>query len=119
MSLMLAGSSSEILSQSMGMVHAFAVHEGRGAFSKENQESRRAGRRLCDLVRREFDCAGFFTTDELPRYGLTEEDRNTLFRLYRKASADRDVLVLTTYNRGLSERIRDFLLDELELRTVT
>lgn len=105
--------SSRILSRTGGMLHAFSIEGRAGAFSKDKESSRAFGRRLCDKVRREFNCPGFFTTDELPRYGLTVEDRGTIFRLYRKADRDRDVIVLMTYDRSLSERIRGFLLGEL------
>ncbi|WAX78122.1 hypothetical protein [Streptomyces sp. KMM 9044] len=114
--MLMADSSSRILARTDGMLHGFCIRGRRGMFSKEHDESRAFGRTWCDRVREKFHCAGFFTTDELPRYGLSAEDRETLFRLYRKADIERDVMVLLTYERELAQRIRAFLAAELDLR---
>ncbi|MEW2557541.1 hypothetical protein [Streptomyces griseorubiginosus] len=113
--MLLPDSSSRILAQTDGMLHGFCIRNGKGMFSKEHDVSRAFGRKWCDRVREEFDCAGFFTTDELPRYGLTTDDSETLFLLYRKADINTDVLVLITYEIGLAQRIRAFLVAELNI----
>ena len=111
--VLLAGSSSQLLTPSRGLLSVFSLAGMHGAFSKERPDTRQFGRNLCDAVRREFTCAGFFTTDELPRYGLTTEDAGRLFRLYRGADPARDVLVVMTYPRPLAARIRRFLVQSL------
>ncbi len=107
-------SRSRILARSRGLVWVFNLPGRKGTFSKEHEESRQLGRNLCDAVIKEFDCGGFLTTDELPRYGFSWDDRDTLFRAYSGADPDRDVLVVLAYDdRNLAEEIREYIVNEL------
>jgi Glu-tRNA(Gln) amidotransferase subunit E-like FAD-binding protein len=111
--LWLPDTRSRILARTGGHLWAFAVHGGRGLFSKEEPESRRRGRALCDMIIERYACDGFFTTDELPRYGLGRRDRDRLLADYG-ANNNRDVLVLLAYDDPrMVEDIRDDLLAAL------
>lgn len=105
---------SRLLSATGGRLWVFGLPGGRGWFSKEDDGSLRRGRELCDDVIRTFACPGFFTTDELPRYGFSRADRATLFADYPGCDSTRDVLVLLAYdNRMLTEGIRSHLIAAL------
>jgi Glu-tRNA(Gln) amidotransferase subunit E-like FAD-binding protein len=107
-------SRSRILAATGGRLWAFSIAGGRGWFSKDDEVSLRRGRALCDRIIRRFDCAGFFTTDELPRYGLSRADRAALLAAYPDCDQTRDVLVLLAYaDRMLATDIRAELVAEL------
>lgn len=112
--LSLPGSRSRILAATGGRLWAFSLVDGRGWFSKDDEVSLRRGRDLCDRIIRRFDCAGFFTTDELPRYGLNRADRAALLAAYDDCDQTRDVLVLLAYaDRMLATDIRAELVAAL------
>lgn len=59
-----------------------------GLFRKDRGPSKELGRALCDEVRDRFHCQGFFTTDELPRYGLDRSARRDILAATGAGSAD-------------------------------
>lgn len=109
-------SRSRILAGSHGLVWVFNLPRRKGWFSKdpEGGVSWWRGRRLCDEVIKTFQCDGFLTTDELPRYGFSSKDRDALFRAYSGANPDRDVLVVLAYDdRNLAGKIREHIVKGL------
>ncbi|WP_028938328.1 hypothetical protein [Pseudonocardia spinosispora] len=111
---------SRILRATGGRLWAFTLVGGRGWFSKEHQATLRRGRELCDDVIATFDCAGFFTTDELPRYGFSRADRAALLDGYPGCDSRRDVLVLLAYDDQMfAEGIRAHLLAALRAHRPT
>jgi len=106
-------SSSQILVPTRGLLHVFSLAGTKGLFSKEYDDTRAFGAGLCGEIRETFDCEGFFTTDELPRYGLNIEDRKVFFALYRDADEGEDTLVLMNYRRQLAEKVRGYMIERL------
>lgn len=106
-------SSSQLLAPTRGLLHVFSLTGTKGLFSKEHDDTRVFGAGLCGEVREAFDCQGFFTTDELPRYGLSAEDSKLFFALYRDADEATDTLVLMNYHRRLAEKVRGYLIERL------
>ncbi|MEU4253073.1 hypothetical protein AB0F15_37315 [Amycolatopsis sp. NPDC026612] len=111
-SLLLPAVSSLIVRKNNGVAHCFSLRGLAGLFRKDAPDTLEFGRRHCDLIKKEFDCEGFFTTDELPRYGLDLDDGNYL-HLHSGADPDTDVTVVTLYTRSMAIRIRDRLTQEL------
>lgn len=84
-----------------------------GLFRKDRGPSKEFGRALCDDVKRIFKCDGFFTTDELPRYGLGRSARREI-RAAAGASDD-DCVVIYAYPEHLARQIDDYLYRRLSV----
>ncbi len=103
----LACSRSRIVQANGGVLYARRYPGLAGRFRKDREESRIYGRALCDLVRQEFCCHGFFTTDELPRYGITRAETRHIFEA--AGASEKDLVVLYAYPRALAEGIDRYL----------
>ncbi|MGH7901352.1 MAG: GAD domain-containing protein [Thermodesulfobacteriota bacterium] len=65
--------------QSNGNVINYANYRGlKGLFRKDVEETRAFGRRVCDTVAAKMRNHGFFTTDKLPNYGLSEQEKEMI-----------------------------------------
>jgi Glu-tRNA(Gln) amidotransferase subunit E-like FAD-binding protein len=84
-----------------------------GLFRKDRGPSKEFGRALCGEVKRRFDCQGFFTTDELPRYGIGRSAQREI-RTAAGASAD-DCVIVYAYPEHLAQQIDDYLYRRLSL----
>jgi Glu-tRNA(Gln) amidotransferase subunit E-like FAD-binding protein len=82
-----------------------------GLFRKDQDLPRAYGRHLCDLVKVTFDCGGFFTSDELPRYGITRAEIRYLYQTMRVQPGSGVLIAIFAYDEALSARIRGFLID--------
>jgi hypothetical protein len=63
-------SGSRIVARNGGVLRCVRYPGLAGLFRKDEAVPWRFGRSMCDRIRREFASGGFFTTDELPGYGL-------------------------------------------------
>jgi Glu-tRNA(Gln) amidotransferase subunit E-like FAD-binding protein len=84
--------------ESNGNVIYCANYRGlKGLFRKDIEETRVFGRRICDTVAAEMMNRGFFTTDELPNYGLSKREKGMIIE---QTDADRqcDLVVVFAYN---------------------
>lgn len=104
---------SGILQANDNMAFCFKLLGLEGLFRKDQEPSKQYGRYVCDLVKDTFDCGGFFTSDELPRYGITRREKRYLFTEMDKTPSDGDLVVICVYDADLSTRIRDYLIDYL------
>lgn len=111
-SILLPTDASRIVHKNRGVAHCFKLEGLKGLFRKDLLPTRMLGRMLCDAVKHELKCDGFFTTDELPKYGLTAEDGH-LISLHAGADRSRDVVVMTFYTRSVASQIRTLLLVRL------
>lgn len=82
-----------------------------GLFRKDREPTRRYGRRVCDLFKTVFHNDGFFTSDELPRYGISRGDMRTLFNEMNKESGDGKLIVVFAYDFETASQAREFLID--------
>lgn len=82
-----------------------------GLFRKDRGPSKEFGRALCDEVKERFGCDGFFTTDELPRYGITRGVRREIERAVDAGSDD--CVVIFAYDAALAREIDAYLIDRL------
>ena len=76
-------------------------------FRKDRGPSKELGRALCDEVKQRFGCAGFLTTDELPRYGIGRDSRRAIEEA-AEASGD-DCVVVYAYAEDLAQEIDGYL----------
>src|SRR5581483_6778157 len=100
-------SRSRIVQRNGGVVRCVRYRGLAGLFRKDTTMPWRFGRALCDRVRREFDSGGFFTTDELPGYGIESEEVAAI----REATGagPRDAVLLYAYPREQARRIDDYV----------
>ncbi len=71
-----------------------------GLFRKDVEETKRFGRTMCDAVAEKMNNRGFFTTDEIPEYGisygLSEKEYEYIYER-TGASRDRHLVVMFAY----------------------
>jgi Glu-tRNA(Gln) amidotransferase subunit E-like FAD-binding protein len=104
-------SASRIVRRNGGVLHCVRYRGLAGLFRKDEAMPWRFGRSLCDHARRKFASDGFFTTDELPRYGIGPDEVATI-----RAAAGAgpgDLVVLYAYGRERAARIDDDLFATL------
>ena len=82
-----------------------------GLFRKDQDATRIYGRGLCDFVKAAFHCDGFFTSDELPRYGITRTEIRSMYKTMRVEPGEGVLIAIFAYDYFLSSRIRGFLID--------
>lgn len=99
--LRLSSSTSRLVVNNDGLLFA-VVYEGlAGLFRKDMPASLVFGRLVCDLVAMLSGVDGFFTTDELPRYGVDQADLDEIVSAL-KIDARRDLAVLFAYDYSRS-----------------
>jgi len=104
-------SRSRIVQRNGGVLRCVRYRGLAGLFRKDSTMPWRFGRALCDRVRREFDTGGFFTTDELPGYGIGA-DEVAAIRAATGAGPG-DAVLLYAYPREQAIRIDDYVFATL------
>ena len=82
-----------------------------GLFRKDRGPSKELGRALCDEVKDRFGCLGFFTTDELPRYGIGRSERRAI--LAQTGAGPADCVMVYAYSERAARAIDDYLHERL------
>jgi Glu-tRNA(Gln) amidotransferase subunit E-like FAD-binding protein len=104
-------SDSRIVQRNGGVLRCVRYPGLAGLFRKDEAMPWRFGRSMCDHIRREFASGGFFTTDELPNYGLGAED---LAAIRAAAGAGPgDLVLLYAYPAEKAARIDDAIFARL------
>ena len=104
-------SASRIVRRNGGVLRCVRYPGLAGLFRKDEALPRRFGRSMCDRIRREFASDGFFTTDELPRYGLGPAE---LAAIRAAAAAEpSDLVLLYAYPAERAARMDDAIFDRL------
>ena len=57
------------------------------------------------------NCDCFFTSDELPRYGIGEREIQFIYLAINKKKGDGQLIIMMAYPRLLATQIRIFLID--------
>lgn len=104
---------SRILQKSKGELFAFKIKGLEGAFSKKNEETALFGRKFCDKVKESLLCDGFFTSDELPRYGIPISSVKVIYKKLKKKSGE--LIIFLAYEESKSIEIKNYI-DELILK---
>lgn len=88
---------SHLLQNNGNMLYAVVCKGLAGLFCKEVESSRIWGREVCDKVKAAMGNKGFFSSDELPRYGITRAEKRYL---YAQCEADAaDLILLYAYSQ--------------------
>lgn len=103
--------SSDILAASGGWVRCVRYPGLAGLFRKDRGPSKALGRALCDEVKEIFDCAGFLTTDELPRYGIGRAARRRIFS--ECGAGEGDCVIVYAYPEAAAGAMDDHLFRRL------
>ena len=103
----LSNSKSHIILNNKGKIYC-SVYKGlSGLFRKDTQETGDFGRKTCDEVKARLGNHGFFTSDELPHYGITREEIN---EIYEKTGASRgDLIAFFAYGKEEAEKTKRLL----------
>ncbi len=104
-------SASRIVRRNGGVLRCVRDRGLAGLFRKDEALPWRFGRSMCDRIRREFASDGFFTTDELPRYGMGLEELAAIRAA--TGAAPGDLVLLYAYPAATADRIDDAIFDRL------
>ncbi len=101
-----------ILSRKNHGVYAIVLKGFKGLLGKEIQPNRRFGTELADYARVWGGVGGLFHTDELPGYGITSEEVDTL---YNELNADpgRDAIVLIADRRDKAYKALEAVIERI------
>ncbi len=96
-SIQFSDTKSNIVQNNGNMIYCAKYMGLKGLFRKDIEETRVFGRRICDKVAAIMKNHGFFTTDELPNYGVSKREKESIFRQTRADSQD-DLVVVFAYS---------------------
>lgn len=100
---------SKIIRKNHNVIYCSKITNMEGLFNKENDDTKLFGRYLCDLAKSTLNCEGFFTSDELPRYGIKKKEVRAIFSTLNKKIKDGDLILIYAYNREQSDSINSFI----------
>ncbi len=83
-----------------GVAYAVKLEGFRGLIGKEIQPNRRLGSEFSDRAKRAAGVGGIFHIDELPNYGITREEVDTVSELLKLGPEDAFVMVADTKERS-------------------
>jgi len=86
-----------LLQNNGNMLYAVVCKGLVGLFCKEVESSRVWGREVCDKVKAAMGNKGFFSSDELPRYGITRAEKRYLYAQCKADAAD--LILLYAYSQ--------------------
>ena len=100
-------SKSHIIQQNKGIIFC-SVYKGLGGmFDKSINEKNKFGNKICDITKKELDNKGFFTSDELPGYGISKEELNIIIN--KTKARKKDLIVMFAYDKKESQKTKEFL----------
>jgi Glu-tRNA(Gln) amidotransferase subunit E-like FAD-binding protein len=100
-------SASRIVTENASVVWCVRYPGLAGLFRKDRGPSKELGRALCDEVKTRFDCGGFLTTDELPRYGIGRPERRVI--LDAAGAGPGDCVIVYAYPRPLAQAVDEYV----------
>jgi len=85
-----------------------SVYTGlRGSFRKDVEETKKFGRKICDEIKNKLKNDGFFTSDELPNYGITKAEIRAIFEKTKAGKSD--LVAIFAYDRINAQKTKDCL----------
>jgi len=94
-----------------------AIYPGlKGLFRKDTCVTRKFGREVCDYVQHLMNNGGFFTCDELPNYGISQEEFDYIISITKPNK--NDLLVFFAYPENEAKKTKqvfDKIIMEKEL----
>lgn len=76
-------------------------------FDKSIKKKNKFGIKICNIVKKNLNNHGFFTSDELPGYGISKGEKEFIFKITK--AKENDLVVLFAYDKKESQRTKDFL----------
>jgi Glu-tRNA(Gln) amidotransferase subunit E-like FAD-binding protein len=115
--LNLPHTNSRILIENKHIIYCTCYYKLGGLFKKgENHKGTTLfGRIICDQIKETRQNRGFFTTDELPSYGISELEKKSILAIFD--ARERDLVACFAYNE-VEANMTNLLLEEL-LNTTT
>jgi len=103
----LSKTNSHIIQQNKGIFFCSVYLGLKGIFKKDIKEHNKFGRKICDIVKEKINNHGFFTSDELPSYGISKKE---LKEIYNQTKAEEnDLIIIFAYNKKESQKTKEFL----------
>ena len=109
--VVLKGTKSKIVKNNGNVLYIEKIPGMEGSFRKDQHNTFVYGRMVCDYIKNKYNCAGFFTSDELPNYGISNEETKMIFQSMNKKKHDGALLIICAYKRRLSEKIVNRVVD--------
>lgn len=100
-----------IIQRNNNVVYCSIYKSLRGLFSKQHIATKKFGRIVCDVMIEKLKNKGFFTTDELPDYGLSDEEKKSILK-ETQADINNDLVAIFAYSEGEAIQTKN-ILDEL------
>jgi len=100
-------SQSKIIQENKGRLFCSLYSNKKGMFRKDVEKSHKLGKKVCDAVKKGMNNFGFFTSDELPGYGISEKELNIIKK--ETKSKEKDLIVIFAYNKKESQKTKEFL----------
>ncbi len=108
--LQLGSSKSRIIQKNLGEIYLAKYSGIRGLFRKDVTVTLKFGRIVCDFIIHHLNNQGFFTTDELPAYGVSFRERKEFFQ--KLGAEDKDLVAVFAYDYPMACKTKT-LLDEI------
>ncbi|MCL4374906.1 hypothetical protein M1523_03520 [Patescibacteria group bacterium] len=105
---------SNLIKNNGNVLYACMFYGLEGLFRKDKKPTFIYGRKLCDQVKQVFNCGGFFTSDELPNYGISPKETRYMFARLNKKEKDGNLIVFFLYNEFLSKTILAYLTNHFQ-----
>jgi len=113
----LPNSKSNIIQKNKGVIYCSKYKGLKGLFGKGAIETERFGRKICDIVKERMNNQGFFSSDELPNYGIKGSEFKIILK---KIKADKnDLIVFFAYGKKEAKKTKDLLDNLLKAPNVT
>ncbi len=113
----LPSTKSNIIKGNGNKIYCCKYEKLKGLFRKDIDETLKFGRKACDYVAEKMTNKGFFTTDEIPKYGIFYGISEDEYRqIFQQTGADdkQDLVVIFAYNQEESEATKNTLNKLLE-----
>ena len=95
--IVFSNTKSRIVKSNGNLIYCAKYRGLKGLFRKDIEETRVFGRRICDTVAVKMENHGFFTTDELPNYGLSEREKEIILE-QTNADSECDLVIIFAYD---------------------
>lgn len=96
---------SKIVQNNNSILYAKCYKNKAGMFRKDREDTLKSGRIICDSVKEACNNNGFFTSDELPRYGISRQDKRQIVEACA-VDISKDLIALCAYSEA--EAVRTF-----------
>lgn len=100
---------SKIVNSVDGKLYFFEIKNSEGLFNKKHSDNINFGRKFCDDVSNHFNNNGFFTSDELPRYGINRKNLREVYSKIGKEKGDGKTIVFLAYPKEESEKVMKYM----------